>query len=284
MLKRLIKKILSSVGFKVSKIHETSKAPEKLANEPNEFVGFDYAEKGNEAVKIAKDFSMLAAINLFTLYEQAAYCEKKNIPGSFVECGVWKGGAVGIMAKANLDFGTKRRDLHLFDAFDGICPPDAAIDGQKAIEDTKRIIGFEEESQMLGQLESIEGAYDKMGGHGTIDICRNLLENIIKYPPASIHFHKGWFQKTLPVMKDEIESIAILRLDGDWYSSIKVCLDNLYSKVSKGGLIVIDDYGYYEGCTIAVDEFLASKNINTFLSYSRPGCRYFIKQDKGAHE
>lgn len=280
MLKKIfkegVKKVVDNLGYSIHKKAEVKPTHESVA-ESNSFIRFDYAEEGFKAVQLTKEFSMLAPINLFTLYEQAVYCEKKNIDGAYVECGVWKGGAVGIMAEANLQFGSSRRHLHLFDAFDNICPPDAAIDGQKAIDDTKIILGLQDTIKMAGQLESIEGGYDSMGGHGTIEICKDLLEKVINYPAEFIHFHKGWFQDTLPVAKDEIDSIAILRLDGDWYASIKTCLVNLYDKVSKGGLIVIDDYGYYEGCTKAVDEFLENRNIKTFLSYSSPNCRYFVK-------
>ncbi len=125
---------------------------------------YDYASEGNDAVNLTREYSMLPPINLFTLFEQSVYCEKKEIPGAYVECGVWKGGAVGIMAKANLQYGSYRRHLHLFDTFDNICPPDASVDGQRAIDDAKSIIGFSDESKMLGQLESIEGGYDSLGG------------------------------------------------------------------------------------------------------------------------
>ncbi len=277
MIKKSIKKIFSFFGLDIrfkQKYVQIIEVP--LNSEMNPFVGFDYAEDGYKAVKIIRDYSMLADINLLTLFEQAVYCEKNQIDGAYVECGVWKGGAVGIMAKANLDFASTRRHLHLFDVFDNIGPPDADIDGKRAIDDTKKA-GFTDETKMQGQLESMEGAYDSLGGHGTIQICKTLLEGSINYPKEYIHYHKGWFQETLPMDAPEIESIAILRLDGDYYKSIKICLDYLYDKVTKGGLIVIDDYKYYDGCTKAVDEFLEERKIRTFLSYSRIGCRYFVK-------
>lgn len=276
MVKQIVKKVFSVFGFTIIHKAEVKQQQGIVEEEVNPYKGFDYAEAGFKSLKLVCDYSMLPHINLITLYEQAVYCERKEIEGSYVECGVWKGGAVGIMAKANLDFGNKRRHLHLFDVFDNIGPPDAVVDGKKAVEDTKRT-GFADESKMKGQLESIEGAYDFLGGHGTIQICKNVLENIVKYPAENIHYHKGWFQDTLPSDAGDIDSIAILRLDGDFYRSIKICLDFLYDKVVKGGLIVIDDYGYYEGCTKAVDEFLEQRNIKTFLSYSRVGCRYFVK-------
>ncbi|MBL0026761.1 MAG: hypothetical protein IPO98_18030 [Saprospiraceae bacterium] len=170
---------------------------------------------------------MLTPLNLLTLFEQAVYCEKKNIEGAFVECGVWKGGAVGIMAKANLEYGNIRRQLHLFDAFDDICAPDADLDGDKAIEDMKKYSSLKDKTQMKGQLESLNGFYDFLGGHGTISACKDLLENDLKYPSEMIHYHKGWFQDTIPQDAKQIDKIAILRLDGDWYASIKTCLDYL---------------------------------------------------------
>ncbi len=273
MIKKWIRVFFDKLGFQIVR-----KATSVTMDNP--FAGYDYDILGNEAVNLTRNYSMMPVINLFTLYEQAVYCEKNELDGHFVECGVWKGGAVGIMAKANLDFGKKRRQLHLFDAFDDICFPNAEIDGKKAVEDMKKYGGKESESDMCGQLEPAKGFYDSFGGNGTIDVCRKLLEKEIHYPAESIHFHKGWFQDTLPSDSETIDKIAILRLDGDWYESIKICLEYLYDKVVFGGIIVIDDYGYYEGCTKAVDEFMAQRNIKSFLSYSSVGCRYFVKNQQ----
>ena len=84
---------------------------------------------------------MMPRINLQTLFEQAIYCEKRDIAGDFVECGVWKGGAVGMMALASKQFGKKPRNLHLFDAFDDICEPDPKVEGEKALNDFKKFTG-----------------------------------------------------------------------------------------------------------------------------------------------
>ncbi len=270
MVKKMIKNLFSTLGLELRK-KDTGQ------NDYVHFAGYDYGKEGEEAVKMVRNNSMMSPLNLLTLYEQAVYCEKKNIEGAYVECGVWKGGAVGIMAKANLTHGKSRRPLHLFDAFDDICAPDAELDGEKAIIDMQAYTTLKNKDEMKGQLEAVKGAYDSLGGHGTIDVCKNMFENILHYPSSSIHYHKGWFQDTIPADHQQIDKIAILRLDGDWYASIKVCLDYLYDKVVPGGLIVIDDYGHYEGCTKAVDEFLESRNIKTFLSYAIVGSRYFVK-------
>lgn len=268
-MKKLLKKLLSMVGLRIIKANNRT-------SNLSLFEGYDYATDGQKAIDVCSAFSMMPPVNLQTLFEQAVYCEKNDIEGDFVECGVWKGGAVGVMAMANMKFGKKRRNLHLFDAFDDLCEPNPKLDGQKALDDMQRLAN-KNESELSGALLPVKGVYDSFGGHGTINTCNNLLANTIGYTTQNIFYHKGWFQDTLPADTHKIDKIAILRLDGDWYESIKVCLDYLFDKVQKGGIVVIDDYGYYEGCTKAVDEFLYNKNIKTFLSYSNIGCRYFVK-------
>src|SRR5476649_1898521 len=80
--------------------------------------------------------------------------------------------------------------------------------------------------------------------------------------PSHFVYHKGWFQNTIPVKAGAIRSISFLRLDGDLYESTKVCLEYLYPKMSKGGYIVIDDFGSLEGCKKAVLEYLAEYDLN----------------------
>jgi len=275
MIKKIIRYTLGKFGFTLRRNEN------KVLIDPrgtSSFNGYDYGSESQHVIEITKEFSMMPYVNIHTLYEQAIYCEKNNIQGAFVECGVWKGGAVGAMAMANLKYGKSTRDLHLFDSFDDICAPDSEKDGEKAIQDVFKYSDESSDTIFDGKLEPIKGMYDSFGGHGTINECSHLLIDKIKYPKENIFFHKGWFQNTLPTSAEGIDKIAILRLDGDWYDSIKICLDYLYDKVAENGVIIIDDYGYYEGCTNAVDDFFKEKNIVTFLSYSSVGCRYFIKK------
>jgi O-methyltransferase len=266
-VKRIIKKVLRKLGYKLM----NSSNPELL-----DLSRYEFYKDAMEASAITKNHTMLTEVNKVTLYEQVVYCEKNNIPGSFVECGVWKGGAVGIMALANLKYGQERRNMILFDAFDDICEPDPSIDGKKALEDVKMLLN-KDDLKVTGKREPMKGIYDNLGGHGTIGICNDLLVNTIKYPKEKIVYFEGWFEDTMEENAKNVGEIAILRLDGDWYSSTKVCLENLFDKVVPGGVVIIDDYGFYEGCSKAVNEFLKKKNIKTFLSYSDYSCRYFIK-------
>jgi hypothetical protein len=210
-----------------------------------------------------------------TLYQQVAYCERYKVPGAFVECGVWKGGAAGMMALANLQTGSVRRQLHLFDAFQEICEPDSAVDGDRALKEVQQLTG--KSGQDKGTLQPLTGIYDFMGGPGTLEENRKLLESTIGYPAESLHYHEGWFQETLPVVHETIGPIAILRLDGDWYASTKVCLEYLFDKVVRGGIVIIDDYGTYEGCRRAVDEFMEREGVQAYLGSIDSDCRYFVK-------
>lgn len=234
--------------------------------------GLEYQERAERAIRVASPYTMLPRMRLLTLYQKVAYCEKAGLEGELVECGVWKGGAVALMAMANLAEGAKRRHIHLFDSFQDICAPDAGLDGDRAVGQARR-----HGSDCRGQLRPVAGFYDAVGGAGTLEGNRHLLENLVGYDRSCLHYHVGWFQETMPRDSDRVGPIAVLRLDGDWYASTMVCLEHLYGKVVRGGFVIIDDYGTYQGCRRAVDEFMASRGIKAFLHMDDAACRYWVK-------
>jgi O-methyltransferase len=233
-------------------------------------------EKANfdRYLSVVSKNTMAPRSRLISLYEQIKYLDKWKIKGGIVECGVWKGGAMGLAALATLESASSghRRDIHLFDSFRDICPPDPKVDGSRALEEFE---GFTY-SHDLESIEPIDGAYDGIGGHGTIEDCLSLLKRI-GYPKESIFIHEGWFQDTVKRDASSIGPIALLRLDGDWYASTKICLDHLYELIVPGGFLIIDDYGTYDGCKRAVDEFFSEKeNSNYFLNRIDNSC--FVMQ------
>ncbi len=275
MLKRIRATLARVVGFDIVRYRSPLEANLNL----EEDLGYELEDEATECIEVVRGKTMLSKRRLVTLYQQVVYCEKFNIPGALVECGVWKGGAVGIMALANLRRGMARRPLHLFDAFQEICEPDASVDGERAIGLVRGLTGSTEHEK--GRLQPVAGIYDSLGGPGTLGECRELLEGTIGYPGALISYHVGWFQETLPAVHEQLGPIAVLRLDGNWYESTKVCLDYLFDKVALGGIVVIDDYGTYDGCRRAVDEFMDARRIQAFLGSVDGDCRYFVKL--GAH-
>jgi O-methyltransferase len=224
----------------------------------------------NRAIARIRSSSMVAHEGLVTLYEQVAHCETAGLPGALVECGVWKGGAAALMAIANLDQGSERRALHLFDSFAGIPEPIAQLDGERAVRET---VGKPENAQ--GRLRTAND-YSHRGGPGSENEVRALLGDV-GYPQELVYIHQGWFQETVPADATSIGPVALLRLDGDLYESTKICLEHLYEHVVSGGFIVIDDYGAYDGCRWAVDEFLAKASPLPFLCRVNSDIRYWIK-------
>ncbi|MFL4469150.1 TylF/MycF/NovP-related O-methyltransferase [Tateyamaria armeniaca] len=241
---------------------------------PKDPIGYADEKAARTAIAKVRDRTMIAYPALTSLWEMIRHCELNEIPGAFVECGVWKGGVGGFMALGNLAMSSRRRPIHLFDAYDDICEPDPEVDGERAVSEVEALSG-RSRSTLSGKMEPLTGVYDSLGGAGDAEVVRRFVADDLGYGDQNTHIHKGWFQDTVPA--SDTGPIAILRLDGDWYESTKVCLENLYDRVVSGGFVIIDDYGTYEGCQKAVDQFIEELGHPVFLSFVTPDVRYFIK-------
>ena len=92
-----------------------------------------------------------------------------------------------------------------------------------------------------------------------------MFFHVLGIDRRQVVIHKGWFQETIPVAAPSIGPLAVLRIDGDWYESTRVCLAGLYDNVVDGGFVIIDDYGTFVGCAKAVDEFLHDRGLTVEL-------------------
>lgn len=165
-----------------------------------------------------------------------------GIPGAIVECGVYRGGSMMAAALTLKRCGDTSRDLFLFDTFDGMPPPtdvDVDIDGRSA----------SELPPSLRRWPSMAGVLDRMLSTG--------------YPPERIHLVRGRVEETLP--ESAPETIALLRLDTDWYESTRHEMIHLFPRLSPGGVLIVDDYGYWEGARRAVDEYVATSGVPVLL-------------------
>jgi hypothetical protein len=231
-------------------------------------VSFHYDDESliKEAVALVADYTMISFERAATLWQQVRYLDRYRIGGSVVECGVWKGGAIGLSALAHLSSAAPpQRHLHLFDSFQGLPEPNARLDGDAAV----RFVEGRAKGALVTTHKSV----------GPIDYSRELLDKI-GYPQELIHYHVGWFQQTVAPAAEALGDIALLRLDADWYESTAVCIKYLYPLVVKYGVVVIDDYddyGHFEGCKRAVDEFLALQEQPIFLGHVDYTGRYFVK-------
>jgi hypothetical protein len=225
-------------------------------------MNYDEEQAAREAIALVEDHTMLSYQRLITLWQQVRYLDRAGIPGCLVECGTWKGGAAALMALAHRSAGKPSRHLHLFDSFQGLPEPDRTRDGEMAV----RYAG----ERASGDLRSIGKCV------GTLEENRHVLTSAAQYPPSLTHYHGGWFQDTLRVVPPSIGEIALLRIDGDWYESTKICLESLFPQVRSGGIVVIDDYGKWSGCRQAVNEYMETLERPLFLNHIDAAGRYIL--------
>lgn len=160
----------------------------------------------------------------------------EKIPGDILEAGVWRGGAAIFMRAALEVFGDPARRVFVADSFEGLPPPNTA--------DFAEDKGYDL-SNVCDLAVSLERVQTNFARYGWLD--------------DRVVFLKGWFKDTLPTAP--VDSIAVLRADGDLYESTKDILNALYHKVSPGGFVIIDDYGAWPPCKKAVEDFRAQHHI-----------------------
>lgn len=267
-MKAIIRSLIGALGYEI-----------KRKSKNRDLLRYDDEIQAKKAIELVRQNTMCSYEPLVTLFQQVKYCEINALQGDFVECGVWKGGASGLMALASMEYGAGMRHIHMFDVFDDICEPDPAVDGDYALNQVAELAGVSRQA-LQGRLQPVKGVYRSHNGPGSVEIVRKLLESTIGYDKSHLSYHQGWFQDTLPKVADRIREIAILRLDGDLYASTKICLDYLYDKVVPGGFVVVDDYGTYEGCKKAVDDYRERHALTAFLNHVNYDCRYWIKNRK----
>jgi hypothetical protein len=177
---------------------------------------------------------------VYVLAEAVRYIVSTDVPGAIVECGVWKGGSMMAVAKTLLDLGQNDIDLYLFDTFEGMTKPtekDVHWTGQAA----DALLAREPNSQ-----ESI------LWAQASLDEVRDAMDRVC-YPASKIHYAKGSVEDTIPDQAPD--QIALLRLDTDWYESTKHELVQLYPRLAPGGVLILDDYGWWRGAGEATDEY-----------------------------
>lgn len=185
--------------------------------------------------RTVKPYTKAGYQRLDNIYEVCKEVEEKNLMGAFIECGTYKGGIAAIMGWMAHKYGD-RRTMWYFDSFEGM-PDPTPEDGN----DTSEIEG----DALLASVADVEAVVFKK----------------LHLPKSKNIICKGWFEETLPKYKKEIGLIAVLRLDADWYEPTKTILNELYDQVGPGGYVIFDDYGRWEGCKKAVDEFLQKRNL-----------------------
>jgi hypothetical protein len=198
-----------------------------------------YDEEARQIIQGVAPRTMTEHEKLYALIIAARYVVDHNIPGDIVECGVWRGGSMQAVARTLLARNVTDRELHLFDTFEGMPEPterDRRYDGTPALDLLER----SEKTANIWAIASLEDVEAGMAETG--------------YPTERVHYARGLVEDTIPAHAPG--RIAILRLDTDWYDSTKHELEHLYDRVPSGGVLIMDDYGYWQGARQAVDEFV----------------------------
>lgn len=251
-LTRPIRQALRTLGFDLIRLG------------PQETFSEDIPAASVETYKKVRPYTMTSAERIFSLCDAVRYIHEHRIEGDIVECGVWKGGSMMAVADTLLKLGERERRLYLFDTFEGMAPPtanDVDIDGVTA-------------EALLNASDKAKD--DSVWCRAGLDIVKQAVGSI-GYPADNIHYVQGMVEQTIP--QNAPEKIALLRLDTDWYESTRHEMEHLFPRLVKGGVLIIDDYGHWQGARKAVDEYLAQHGIRLFLNRIDYTGRIAVKQD-----
>jgi O-methyltransferase len=215
-----------------------------------------------DLVRRAKPFTATSPERIVGLVDAVRYITKNSIEGSIAECGVWRGGSIMTIAWTLLELGDTSRDLYLYDTFEGMSAPtekDRMADGSAV-------------SDVLSQMDRTAGT--NLWAYAPLDaVKRNVLST--GYPPDKVHFIQGKVEDTLP--KSAPEKLALLRLDTDWYESTRHEMVHLYPRLCARGVLILDDYGDWQGARQAVDEYFAAQSFTPLLSRMDTTGRMLVK-------
>ena len=231
--KILLKKLVNKFGYDIHKKNTQS----------------DFYENELEIINFVKPYTLTSKERIFALIEAVRYIIKNNISGDFVECGVWKGGSIMVMMKTLLEVASEK-EIYLFDTFAGMTKP---TDNDKNIKNEKAKFYFD---------KTKNNDFSSEWSNITLEEVKKNISSI-NFDMGKVHFIVGRVEDTIP--EKSPRETSLLRLDTDWYESTRHELIHLFPRLSKGGIIIIDDYWSWKGSKLATDEYFKQNNIKIFL-------------------
>lgn len=246
-VKSLIRGAAHGLGFEIVRFQDTV---------------LDASPEDRDIARRVAPYTVTSAHAVHALVNAIDYVVARGIPGSIVECGVGKGGSVMAAALKLRALQAGDREIYLFDTFAGMTEPgdeDLSYQGEPA------------RDQYLRQ---------RVDDH-TTDWCFGTLDDVRRavsgtgYDPARLHLIEGKVEDTIP--GNAPDQIALLRLDTDWYQSTHHELVHLFPRLSPGGVIIIDDYGYWQGARKAVDEYILENDLRLMLHKIDHSSRIAVK-------
>ena len=209
----------------------------------------DIDDDARAIIETVSPFSMTSPERLLALRDAVRHVCRHGIEGDIVECGVWRGGSMMAAALTMLECGGRRR-IHLFDTFEGMPPPAATDRDLTGVSAATLLAAEQRESGDTWAFSPLDQVRANLRSTG--------------YPAELVRFVPGRVEETIPEAAPE--RIAVLRLDTDWYESTRHELEHLYPRLAVGGVLIVDDYGHWQGARRAVDEYLAASGARLLLS------------------
>ena len=241
--------------------------PERAQVPPTPDVPHLLAGWEHTIIEEARPYTMTSPSRLLATIDAVAYVVEQGVPGALVECGVWRGVSVLAMIRTLQSKGVDDREIYLFDTFEGMTQPTE-----------QDISSFDSPALETWTSSTREGqvpwswAFDPQIFN--LEAVRDLIVGT-GYPPERVHFVQGRVEESLP--KNAPASVSVLRLDTDWYESTWHELVHLFPRLSKAGVLIIDDYVHWDGCRRSVDQYLRELDSPVFLARSDYTGRIGIK-------
>lgn len=245
-IKQFVRGTLASAGLEVHR-----KKPDVPKDMDTKFV---------PTWELAKPFTMTPVTRGYALFSAINHIVDSKISGCVIECGVWRGGSSMVAARTLLDRG-ETRDFYLFDTYAGMSEPtehDVRSTGEVAAGKWSELQTDDVNQWCYASVDDVKANMARTG-----------------YPDDKIQYVVGKVEDTLP--KTTIGDIAILRLDTDWYESTRVELELLYPKLVSGGVLILDDYGVWDGARKAVDDYFDALDSKPLLFRVDDSCRVAVK-------
>jgi O-methyltransferase len=222
----------------------------------------DFDAESTQIIRRVQPYTMTTPERIYALIQAVRYVSSAGIPGSIIECGVWRGGSMMAVALTLLAADRQDVDLYLLDTYEGMSQPEAVdVDFRGGAAGSKLSRSKKTRSSEIWAYSPVE------------EVRQNMV--LTDYDEARVHFIAGKVEDTLP--EHAPAQLALLRLDTDWYASTRHELIHLYPRLSHGGVLLLDDYGHWKGARQAVDEYLAENNLNLLLNRVDAAGRIAIK-------
>jgi O-methyltransferase len=240
MLKTRLKKLIRLTGYDLVRYR-----PYKQ----DRVIPPDVSDQDETILRAVAPYSMTSVERLLALIQAVRHIVRSEVPGALVECGVWKGGSMMAMAHTLIGEGDTSRNLYLYDTFEGMSEP---TDADRGPDETPAVVRLNRSEKGTGVwcYAGIEEVQANMAATG--------------YPGDRVRFVKGKIEDVIP-SQSPVAPIALLRLDTDWYESTRHELLHLFPLVHEGGVVILDDYGHWQGARRATDEFLAAQTKSYYL-------------------